>query len=95
MIHLSNNLSIMYFTIYHSNRNHHTDAPPTQEDQPMPLTRDFRETIQARVQRDLASREELLKEGVECFLSGEVEVGKAALRDFINETGGFVKWKRE
>ena len=55
----------------------------------MPLTRDFRETIQARVQRDPAFREELLKEGVECLLSGEVEVGKAALRDFINATVGF------
>ena len=60
----------------------------------MPLTRDFRETIQARVQRDPAFREELLKEGVECLLSGEVEVGKAALRDFISATGGFEKRKR-
>ena len=60
----------------------------------MPLTRDFRETIQARVQRDLGFREELLKEGVECLLSGEAEVGKAALRDFIDAAGGFEKWKR-
>ena len=55
----------------------------------MPLTRDFRETIRARVQSDPAFRQELLKEGVECLLSGEVEVGKAVLRDFINATGGF------
>ncbi len=55
----------------------------------MPLTRDFRETIQARVVRDPAFREELLKEGVECLLSGEVETAKAALRDFINATVGF------
>ena len=55
----------------------------------MPLTRDFRETIRARVERDPAFREELLKEGVECLLSGEVEVGKAVLRDFINATIGF------
>lgn len=55
----------------------------------MPLTRDFRETIQARVQRDPGFREELLKEGVECLLSGDVEVGKAVLRDFINATIGF------
>ena len=60
----------------------------------MPLTRDFRETIQARVQLDAAFREELLKEGVESLLSGEVEVGKAVLRDFINATVGFEKWKR-
>lgn len=55
----------------------------------MPLTRDFRETIQARVQSDPVFRQELLKEGVECLLSGEVEVGKAVLRDLINATGGF------
>ena len=30
-----------------------------------------------------------LKEGVECLLSGEVEIGKAVLRDFINATIGF------
>ncbi len=54
----------------------------------MPLTRDFRETIQARVQSDPAFRQELLKEGVDCLLSGEVEVGKAVLRDFIIATGG-------
>ena len=84
----------MYFTIHHSNRNHHADAPPTREEPTMPLTRDFRETIQARVVRDPTFREELLKEGVECLLSGEVEVGKAVLRDFINATGGFEKWKR-
>ena len=55
----------------------------------MPLTRDFRETIQARVQSDPAFRQELLKEGVECLLSGEMETAKAVLRDFINATDGF------
>lgn len=55
----------------------------------MPLTRDFKETIRARVERDAAFREELLKQGVECLLSGDVETGKAVLRDFINATIGF------
>ena len=55
----------------------------------MPLTRDFRETIQARVERDRAFRQELLKEGVDCLLSGDVDVGKAVLRVFINATIGF------
>ena len=50
----------------------------------MPLTRDFKETIQARIERDPAFREELLKEGVECLLSGDVDTGKAVLRDYIN-----------
>ncbi len=55
----------------------------------MALTRDFKETIHARVERDPAFREELLKEGVECLLSGDVDTGKAVLRDYINATIGF------
>ena len=55
----------------------------------MGLTRDFKETIQARVERDRAFREELLREGVECLLSGDVDTGKAVLRDYINATIGF------
>ena len=55
----------------------------------MPLTRDFKHTIQARVRRDPAFRKELLREGVECFLSGDIETGKSVLRDYINATIGF------
>ena len=55
----------------------------------MTLTRDFKETIQSRIERDPAFREELLKEGVECLLSGDVDTGKAVLRDYINATIGF------
>ena len=55
----------------------------------MPLTRDFRQTIQARVQRDPAFRKELLTEGIECLLSGDMETGKTVLRDYINATVGF------
>ena len=55
----------------------------------MVLTRNFKETIQARIERDPTFREELLKEGVECLLSGDVDTGKAVLRDYINATIGF------
>ena len=55
----------------------------------MALTRNFKDTIQARIERDPDFREELLKEGVDCLLSGEVETGKAVLRDYINATIGF------
>ncbi len=55
----------------------------------MALTRDFKETIQTRVQHDAVFREELLKEGIQCFLSGDIETGKAILRDYINATIGF------
>jgi hypothetical protein len=57
----------------------------------MALTRDFKETIRARVKRDPGFREALLREGIENFLSGEVETGKIILRDFINSTVGFTK----
>jgi len=55
----------------------------------MALTRDFKETVRARVQRDPAFRRELLREGVESFLAGDVETGKSVLRDYINATIGF------
>jgi hypothetical protein len=55
----------------------------------MTLTRDCKETIQARVQREPDFREALLREGIQNFLSGDVETGKIILRDFINATVGF------
>lgn len=55
----------------------------------MPLTRDFKDTVQARIARDPAYRKELLREGVECLLSGDLDTGKAILRDYINATIGF------
>jgi hypothetical protein len=57
----------------------------------MPLTRDFKKTIQSRIEKDPAFRDELLREGVECLLSGELDTGKAILRDYINATIGFEK----
>ena len=55
----------------------------------MPLTRDFKETIRDRVQRDPKFRKELLREGLEAMLSGEIAVAKTILRDYINATVGF------
>jgi DNA-binding phage protein len=57
----------------------------------MALTRDFKQTIKARVQRDPAFRRELLREGVETLLNGDVETGKTVLRNYINATIGFVE----
>jgi DNA-binding phage protein len=57
----------------------------------MALTRDFKETIKARVQRDPAFRRELLREGIETILNGDVETGKTVLRDYINATVGFIE----
>ena len=55
----------------------------------MSVTRHFKETIQARIARDPVFREELLKEGVDCLLAGDVDTGKAVLRDYVNATIGF------
>ena len=55
----------------------------------MTLTRDFKDTIKDRVAHDQSFREELLKEGIECLLTGDVDTGKAVLRDYINATIGF------
>ena len=55
----------------------------------MSLTRNFKETIQERIERDPTFREELLKEGIECLLADDVDIGKAILRDYINATIGF------
>jgi DNA-binding phage protein len=55
----------------------------------MALTRDFRETVQARARRDPAFRKGLLSEALESYLSGEAALGKELLRDYINATVGF------
>jgi DNA-binding phage protein len=57
----------------------------------MGLTKDFKKTTYARVQRDAAFRKALLTEAVNAYLSGEETIGKAVLRDFINATIGFEK----
>jgi hypothetical protein len=38
--------------------------------------------------------EELLRAGVECLLAGDLDTGKAILRDYINATIGFEKLSR-
>jgi hypothetical protein len=60
----------------------------------MGLTREFKETVQARIQRDRKYRRELLREAVECLLAGDLDTGKALLRDYINATVGFEKLSR-
>jgi hypothetical protein len=53
------------------------------------LTRDFRLTVQARVQSDEAFRRGLLSDAIEALLAGERDLGREILRDFINATQGF------
>ena len=56
-----------------------------------PLTRDFRETVNARVKRDSALAAALLDEAISLFLNGEPETARLILRDLVNATIGFEK----
>jgi DNA-binding phage protein len=57
----------------------------------MALTRDFKETVRARVARDPKFRKELLREGINCMITGDVTTAKTILRDYINATVGFTE----
>jgi DNA-binding phage protein len=61
----------------------------------MALTRDFKNTIKERVERDPKFRAALFTEAVQQLLAGDVKVGKAVLRDYINATVGFERLARE
>ena len=47
------------------------------------LTRDFNNTVRARVARDPAFRDALLRESIECLCAGDVSSGARLLRDYI------------
>jgi DNA-binding phage protein len=55
----------------------------------MPLTRDFKQTIVERVQRDKRFARALLDEAATLFLNGEPEAARLLLRDLVNATVGF------
>ena len=55
----------------------------------MALTRDFTETVNARVQRDPEFVIALLDEAIFLFLNGEPETARLILRDIVNATVGF------
>ena len=59
------------------------------------LTREFRETVKARAERDANFRAALLTEAVDLLLAGDVATGKAVLRNYINATIGFEALSRE
>lgn len=55
----------------------------------MALTRDFKQTIAARVRRDPKFARALLDEAATLFLNGEPEPARLILRDLVNATVGF------
>jgi len=61
----------------------------------MALTRDFRHTVRERAAHDEAYRKGLLLEAVNEILDGNVDVGKAILRDYINATITFSELGRK
>jgi len=55
----------------------------------MALTRDFKQTVSERVDRDPAFAQALLDEAATLFLNGEPEIARLMLRDLVNATMGF------
>jgi hypothetical protein len=57
----------------------------------MAVTKSFKELVQRRVAKDADFAENLLREGVDTMLAGDIDAGKAILRDYIKATVGFEK----
>ena len=55
----------------------------------MALTRDFKQTIVERVEREPEFAKSLLDEAASLFLNGEPDVARLILRDLVNATIGF------
>ena len=52
----------------------------------MTMATEFKDTVRARAKRDPAFREALLKEAIELLRTGDLQVGKAVLGDYIEAT---------
>lgn len=57
----------------------------------MALTRNYKQTVVERVERDPEFAKALLDEAATLFLSGEPETARLILRDLVNATLGFEK----
>jgi hypothetical protein len=55
----------------------------------MALTKEFKSTVAARVQRDPRFREAPFTEAINAYLEGETKTGKAILRDLVHAIVGF------
>jgi len=61
----------------------------------MPITRDFKETINTRVQRELKFAKALLDEAESLLLNGEPATARIILTDLVNATTGFEELAKE
>lgn len=55
----------------------------------MTITRDFRDTLQERIQNDKDFATALLDEAISLFLNGEPDTARLVLRELVNVTVGF------
>ena len=51
----------------------------------MEMTRDFKETIAARIQNDPAFAQALLDEAIDLLVNGESELAQSILHDLVNQ----------
>lgn len=55
----------------------------------MPKSKKFSDLVRRHIKSDKKFAEALLREGVDAMLGGDVDTGKALLRDYIKATVGF------
>jgi hypothetical protein len=55
----------------------------------MATTKSFKDLVQDRAKADRKFAKALLREAIDAMLSGDVDIGKAILRDYIKATVGF------
>ena len=61
----------------------------------MALTRDYKQTIRERAEKDPNFAASLMNEAVSSFLSGEPETARLILRELVNSTIGFERLAEE
>jgi hypothetical protein len=57
----------------------------------MARTKSFKDLVEHHVKGDAKFAEALLREGIDTMLSGDLDTGKAIMRDYIKATVGFEK----
>ncbi len=55
-----------------------------------PLTRPFSETVRECLQESADFRKSMLRGAVGCMLTGEIDLGRSMLRQYVNGTVGFI-----
>ena len=64
-------------------------GPTSKGRETMALTRNFKDTVRARAQRDPDFRIALIREAIEKLVDGDVETGLSILGNYVNATVGY------